>query len=661
MKRMDVRAVWNRTTAWQRRSALIILVASIAGAIFVLRDSAGPEAATAQAPAEIGVAGATDPTPQQAPTDTAAVVNGRRIMRVELGQECLRLYGADVLDSVVNKTLIADFCARRGLVVTKQQVDEEINRMAKRFNVARDEWLKMLQQERGISPHQYAQDIIWPTVALRMAAGNTIDPTEEEIKWAYETQCGPSVQCRLIAANTKETAEELRASALAAPDKFGEIAKDHSVDVGSASAKGLIQPIRKHMGDPALEQAAFALTRGEISQIFQVGNQFVFLKCEQHLEARPVPMTEVRPILEAAIRDKKLRLNSQSVFDTIKKESQLDLVFLDPQRRVQESGVAARINGRELSTLALAEECIARHGKEVLDGMIGRLLLVDKMEKAGVTIGQADLDAEIAEAAVRVGKTTRDAAGNETPDVAGWLKEITEVQKISMEQYVHDTVWPSAALKKLVVAGVHVTEEDLKKGFEANYGPRAKCRAIVVNQMRKAQEVWQLARDNPTVDNFGLLAEQYSTDTVSRALRGEVPPIQRHGGRPLLEEEAFKLQPGELSGIIEVEDSFVILFCEGQTQPKQYTMADVGDLIRRDVYEKKLRQAMAKEYDLIQKSAQIDNFIAGTVQSPTIGKGIEPAGGKGAPAAGPVTAAGGNGAPAAGAVQAQYQQPVQPR
>jgi hypothetical protein len=70
---------------------------------------------------------------------------------------------------------------------------------------------------------------------------------------------------------------------------------------------------------------------------------------------------------------------------------------------------------------------------------------------------------------------------------------------------------------------------------------------------------------------------------------------------------------------------------------------------------------MAKEYDLIQKSAQIDNFIAGTVQSPTKNHGIEPAGGKGAPAAGPVTAAGGNGAPGAGAVQAQYQQPVQPR
>jgi len=660
MGRMDVRAIWKRTSAWQRRSALIVLVAGITGGIFYLRDSAGPDAATAQAPADVGAA-APAPAVEQPPSDIAAVVNGRRIMRVELGQECLRLFGADVLDSVVNKTLIADYCARRGLMVTKQQVEDEITRMAQRFNVDRNEWLKMLEQERGISPQQYAQDIIWPTVALRMAAGAVIQATEEEILQAYETQCGPSVQCRLVATNTRADADKLHAAAMAAPDTFGDIAKNHSVDVGSASAKGLIQPIRKHLGDPQLEKTAFALQRGEISPIMQIGNQFVFIKCENHLPGRNVPMDQVRPILEDAIRDKKLRLSSQTIFEQIKQESQLDLVFLNPQRRAQEPAVAARINGRDLTTAALAEECIVRHGKDVLDGMIGRMLMVDKLEKAGVTVTQADVDAEIADAAIRTGKTIRDAAGNETADVAGWLKEVTETQKIPYEQYLHDTVWPSAALKKLVVGGVQVTDEDLKKGFEANYGPRVKCRAIVVNQMRKAQEVWQLARDNPTADNFGTLAEQYSTDTVSRTLRGEVPPIQRHGGRPTLEDEAFKLQPGELSGIIQVEESFVILFCEGHTQPKQFTMEEVGDLIRRDVYEKKLRQAMLKEYDLIRKSATIDNLVAGTVQSPTKGKSVDRAGGPGVPP-GTLAAPAGGVAPAGGGpVQAQYQQPVQQR
>ncbi|MGC3969828.1 MAG: peptidylprolyl isomerase [Pirellulales bacterium] len=134
-----------------------------------------------------------------------------------------------------------------------------------------------------------------------------------------------------------------------------------------------------------------------------------------------------------------------------------------------------------------------------------------------------------------------------------------------------------------------------------------------------------MARDNPTAEHFGMLAEQYSIDNVSRALRGEVPPIQRHGGQPILEKEAFALKPGELSGIIQVDDTFVILFCEGLTKPRPIDFAEVRDLIYEDVHEKKLRMEMAREYSRLQQGARIDNFVAGKVQSPTLGKSIEQA------------------------------------
>ena len=45
--------------------------------------------------------------------------------------------------------------------------------MARKFSLTKDQWLKMLEKERGIKPVRYAQDIIWPTLALRDA----IDPT----------------------------------------------------------------------------------------------------------------------------------------------------------------------------------------------------------------------------------------------------------------------------------------------------------------------------------------------------------------------------------------------------------------------------------------------------------------------------------------------------
>ena len=75
-------------------------------------------------------------------------------------------------------------------------------------------------------------------------------------------------------------------------------------------------------------------------------------------------------------------------------------------------------------------------------------------------------------------------------------------QNVSRSVYLDSIVWPSVALRKIVKGHVEVTEEDLQKAYEANYGPRVRCRAIVMNNLRQAQEVWNMYRANPTVDNF---------------------------------------------------------------------------------------------------------------------------------------------------------------
>ena len=112
-------------------------------------------------------------------------------------------------------------------------------------------------------------------------------------------------------------------------------------------------------------------------------------------------------------------------------------------------------------------------------------------------------------------------------DVDGWLKTVVDEQKISREKYLHDSVWPSTALK-LIAGDVKVTDEDIQKGYKANFGPRPQVRAIVLRQPAPRQEAWQQARDNPSVEFFGKLAEQYSIEPASRANQGRVPPIQQY-------------------------------------------------------------------------------------------------------------------------------------
>jgi hypothetical protein len=145
--------------------------------------------------------------------------------------------------------------------------------------------------------------------------------------------------------------------------------------------------------------------------------------------------------------------------------------------------------------------------------------------------------------------------------------------------------------------------------------------AIVLSDQRQAQRVWDMARNNATDTYFSQLAQQYSVEPSSRANGGEVPPICKHSGSPVIEKEAFALKEGELSGIIAVEDQFILLRCLGRTNPVQLDMAAVQKELHRDIHEKKLRSEMNREFERLRDSAQIDNFLAGSSQTPKAAKG----------------------------------------
>jgi parvulin-like peptidyl-prolyl isomerase len=552
------------------------------------------------------------PAPKQNPV--AAIVNNEPITREQLAQECLLHYGADVLESLVNRSLIESGCQRRNIVITDEQIEAEIDHMAAKFQVGKDQWLKLLQKERGIRPERYAQDIVWPTLALRELAKDRLQITREELDKAYESEFGPAVKVRLIAIDDAAKARQVHSQAVARPEEFGALAKKHSQDPNSASAYGLIQPIRRHLGNPQLEAAAFALKKGEISKVVPVGNMHVFVKCEEHIPAATgMDRAKVDPHLVDALRERKLRTAANDVFKQLQAEAVVENVYNDPAKSKAMPGVAAVINGRKITIRELAEECMERYGSDVLEGTINRRLIDQALRKKNLKLADADVDAEIARAAQAMGKV--DERGQ--PDVAGWLEYVTTNENISRDVYVRDEVWPSAALKKIVGNNVKVTAEDLQRGYEANYGPKVQCRAIVLNNPRRAQEVWEKARENPTVKHFSDLAAEYSIEVGSRSLRGEVPPIQKHGGQPLLEKEAFSLSPeNPLSGIVQVGGTYVILFYEGRTKPIDTSFEEVKDLIFRDIHEKKLRVAMGRTFDDLKDNAHVDNFITGELKTP---------------------------------------------
>lgn len=577
----------------------------------VTSPAAGP--ASAKTAAVQPAAAAASP-PNASTLQVMAVVNGEQITRTELGRECIRRYGEEVLESMVNRQLISDACAKRGVQVTDDDVSVEIDKIAGRFGLARDRWLTLLREERGFSEQQYRREVLWPMLALRQLVASEIDVTDADLKKAFESEFGAKVRARLIAVDSPQVANQARAEAVANPNAFGEVSKKYTVEPGVASAYGVIPPIRKHLGDPQLEQAAFGLKPGQISEVVHVANMYYILKCEEVMPQQFLSsqqMADQQARMKDKIKENKLRTSAAEFFEARKKEAQIELVLGDEKKQQQMPGVAAMVNGRQLTLTQLAEECITRHGSDVLDGEVNRKILQQELNRKRAEVKSQDIDSEIARAAESYGCVKADG----TPDVDKWLKSVTEQPGATVDLYVRDAVWPSVALKKLVGSKVEVNDEDLRKGFESNYGERVELQAIVFSDQRQAQKVWDLAKNNNTEPFFSELAQQYSLEPSSRSNGGKVPPIRRHGGSPVIEEAAFRLKPNEISGILAVDGQFIMLRCLGRTRPVQTDFNAVKAELVKDIQEKKLRLLMTREFDRLRQVSQVDNFLAGSSQS----------------------------------------------
>jgi parvulin-like peptidyl-prolyl isomerase len=468
--------------------------------------------------------------------------------------------------------------------------------------------LLMLKQEREIDPAQYRNEIIWPTLALRQLASEKTQVTQEQLAEAFESEFGPKVKVRIIAHSNLERANALREQAIADPSTFGTLAKEHSEDQASASARGLIPPIRKHVGNPSLEIEVYSLEEGDISEIIEIGNQYVFVKCEKRISSTyvaPQFRKDAESRLRDQIRERHLQSYSATIFKELQDGAKITTLYDKPSMKDSHPGIIALLNGQQITVRDLAEECIKRYGTDVLEGEINRQLLEQHLASANKTVEQQDLQDEVARAAVSRGYETVDGK----PDVNAWLNDVTKQDGVTVSIYVKDAVWPSVALKKLVNDSINITDADRQKAFESNYGERVEILAIVLNNQRRANMVWELANNNSTDYFFGELATQYSIEPVSRANQGKVPPIRQHGGQPVLEEEAFSLSASELSGIVAVGGKYIIMRCLGRTVPVVDELEDVRSELDSYLLERKLHAAMTTKFDVIRDSANIINYM----------------------------------------------------
>ena len=259
-----------------------------------------------------------------------ARVNGELIAYDTVSEECMGRYGKDVLESYINRTIIDQACRHAGITITQAEVNAEIVKIAKKFDINAKNWLEIIQNERHLSPMQYKEDIIWPMLALKRLAGNEVQVTEEEMQSVFIREYGERVKARMIMCDKLTRAQEAWNLVQKDPASFGKVARERSIEPTSKSLDGQIQPIRRFAGNDIVEKEAFKLEDGQISGIIEASTpeqrRYVILLCEGHTTPIVKSINEpgIKEQCHKILEDEKTQVAVAKVFERLKKQAQVD-------------------------------------------------------------------------------------------------------------------------------------------------------------------------------------------------------------------------------------------------------------------------------------------------------------------------------------------------
>ena len=257
----------------------------------------------------------------------AVRVNGEVITRQQLALECMEQFGRQVLESLINRKIIQQSCAERGVHVTDAEVEAEVTRLSKHAGLPRDLWYKFIQSERGLTPLQYHRDVIWPLLALKKIAGREVKITNQMRKEAYIDNYGPRVKARMILFNKLSHAGDVADKLIDDPDQFAELAMKHSVEPNSKVLGGKVPPIRRYSGaHEEIRKAAFRMKReGEISPVLQIGVQkYAILQYEGRTDPVVHDEEEVQAILDEELREREVQVLVATTFKGLKERAKID-------------------------------------------------------------------------------------------------------------------------------------------------------------------------------------------------------------------------------------------------------------------------------------------------------------------------------------------------
>lgn len=273
------------------------------------------------------------------------------------------------------------------------------------------------------------------------------------------------------------------------------------------------------------------------------------------------------------------------------------LLIGKPFQNNGDHAVVAKVNGVEISKDQLYDLMAANVGPDALNSLIQEELLRQEVDKAGVSVSQEEIEAEIAKIKESVGG---DEAFENALAMYGMTMEDLEAQTKTQLQ-----------IEKIVEPQLSITEEDIRAYYDENtelLSEREKVRAshILVETKEEAEAVLDELKAGT---DFAELAKTKSTDTTTAEGGGDLNYFAAGDMEAAFEEAAFAMEIGEISEGIETSYGFHIIKVTGKKDAYTPTLVEKRTEIEDMLRSEQIVELSTAWMEEIQAAAEIENLL----------------------------------------------------
>jgi peptidyl-prolyl cis-trans isomerase SurA len=261
----------------------------------------------------------------------------KQIMENFSGEERERLLSKltrDILNKMIEKKLQLQVARQMNIAINKTEVDAALDDIKVKNAFPDDETFKRALASENMTLEQYKKELTEQLMIMRLVTKevrSNVVISEEEIKRHYEEKkkdysIPEEARLRIIFFKGDDgikKAEDVLGKIKGGAD-FGDMAKKHSEDP-TAKEGGDIGFVKKGHMLPAIENAAFSLKKGEVSNVITADAGYYIIKIEDRKEPTYIPIEKVREEIEKSLYEQKANSLYDEWLRDLRKNSHVEI------------------------------------------------------------------------------------------------------------------------------------------------------------------------------------------------------------------------------------------------------------------------------------------------------------------------------------------------